>query len=87
MSYHTEECPFCDGGFISEDGHEYRCPDCEGKGYICICDNCGEQVEEDSFCEWCYAECIECGEVVLIEELQNELCTECAKKIQIKKGA
>jgi len=31
---HKSRCPHCISGVIHDDGRRYRCPDCEGSGYL-----------------------------------------------------
>lgn len=75
------DCKWCGGkGYqIVESGSSlsYRCPDCYGTGYIPECDICGDEYYED-YCEECYAECEECGEVTQKEFMENGLCEDCA---------
>ena len=74
-------CKYCNGlGWDSMEGGRYfRCPDCNGTGYLEECDNCGEEFDGE-YCKECYAECKECGHVTLKEELEHGLCEECREE-------
>jgi hypothetical protein len=75
-------CKWCGGTgrqYVEEGSSlNYVCPDCDGQGYLPECDNCGEEYSGE-YCEKCYAECEECGEVVLISELNNGFCADCVE--------
>lgn len=54
----------------------YDCTGCGGSGYIPECEECGREYY-DEYCERCYAECEECGEIVLKEEMKDGICSCC----------
>ena len=50
-------CRWCHHGTAGDgDGAHWRCPDCEGTGYVHWCPACGEQVAGNDDAELC-AEC------------------------------
>ena len=78
------KCKWCYYGTMSVgdgSGLTYRCPDCGGTGYIPECDLCGEEYRDD-YCEDCYGECAECGEIVPLTELKNDICECCVEAME-----
>jgi hypothetical protein len=75
------ECKWCHGTGTEyvEPGSSlcYRCPDCNGTGYIPECDNFGREYVGE-YCDHCYTECDECGEVCLIDDIEKGICEDCA---------
>lgn len=72
-------CRYCGGrGWEHlEGGRSYPCGDCGGTGVVEICERCCNEYAGE-YCEVCYVECDECGEIVLIEKTADGLCENCA---------
>lgn len=77
-------CKWCCGTGIQyvESGSSlcYACPDCGGSGYLPECDQCGEEYYGE-YCEDCYIECEECGEVCLRYRDDSKLCEDCYEEM------
>lgn len=71
-----KDCPYCEGGWMPETRTywqyipSYRCPDCEGAGYI-------REIGID------YDECERCGDEV---EVGAILCEECEEYLEQNNG-
>lgn len=78
-------CMYCHGrGYQNVErgsGLCYACPDCGGNGVIPECENCGREYY-DEYCERCYTECEECGEIVLKEEVKDGICAGCREAME-----
>lgn len=60
-----KECPYCENGRITIEGsYGYRCPDCNGTGYI----------QEEGVDFWI---CPRCEKVIYYELKEDELCEKC----------
>ena len=57
----------------------YVCQDCGGAGFIPECEICGNEYEGD-YCESCFAECKECGDVFPIHDMTDSLCKNCSNE-------
>lgn len=78
------KCKWCCYGTMSVgdgSGLTYRCTDCGGTGWIPECDICGEEYHDD-YCEDCYGECAECGEIVPLNEMQHDICECCIEAME-----
>lgn len=78
------KCPYCTHGmnYIErESGYGFTCPDCGGSGYLPECDICGKDFAHD-YCEDCYGECAECGEITPLTELKNDICECCVEAME-----
>ena len=80
MDIEIQKCPYCRGTGKQYVEHgsslSYRCPDCHGTGEIQKCGVCGRVIEGD-YCDFCFAECSECKDIVPIYSLYNGLCPDC----------
>lgn len=73
------QCKYCSGWgveYVDGSSLSYRCPDCDGTGYIPECEECGKEYS-GNYCEDCYDACIECGEYVPKEEIIDGRCECC----------
>jgi hypothetical protein len=73
------ECKYCAGWgveYVDGSSLSYRCPDCDGTGYIPECEECGKEYSTE-YCEDCYARCCFCEGLYLKSELHDDVCDEC----------
>ena len=78
------DCKYCRGTGVLyvERGSSlsYTCPDCNGSGIVADCDICGREYYGE-YCENCYCECTECGEIGE-RHGDTDICTDCYETLK-----